>query len=146
MHKIVTFEMLPLNCKYIFKQYQVAFSSLSQSQNFFGQFCTRCGSKISHFLKVFFQMFILGSCYCTLIGRSPKWTALPKMNNCCSCPPIGRSPKRALPKMNIWKKPLENGNFCTWNVNKIGQKIVIREICWEGILSEKISSVGHSSP
>ena len=24
--------------------------------------------------------------------------------------------------MNIWKKPLENGSFCTQNANKIGQK------------------------
>ena len=24
--------------------------------------------------------------------------------------------------MNIWKKPLGNGSFCTQNVNKIGQK------------------------
>ena len=24
--------------------------------------------------------------------------------------------------MNIWKKPLENGNFRTENVNKVGQK------------------------
>ena len=44
-------------------------------------------------------------CYCHPIGCSPKWTALPKKNNCCSCPPIGHSPKRALPNMNIWKKP-----------------------------------------
>ena len=77
------------------------------------------------FSKGFFHMFILGSCYCTLIGcspkwtvlpkmnnccychpigRSPKWTALPKMNNCCSCPPIGCSPKWAFPNMNIWRK------------------------------------------
>ena len=46
------------------------------------------------FSKGFFHMFILGSCYCTLIGCSPKWTVLPKMNNCCYCHPIGRSPKR----------------------------------------------------
>ena len=45
------------------------------------------------FSKGFFHMFILGSCYCTLIGCSPKWTVLPKMNNCCYCHPIGRSPK-----------------------------------------------------
>ena len=120
------------------------------------------------FSKGLFQMFIFGSLYCTLIGRSPewtvlpkmnnccychpigrspKWTAPPKMNNCCSCPPIGCSPKWALPTMNIWKKPSENGRFRTQNVNKIGQKnCVIRYLCWEGILGEKISAIGHSIP
>ena len=33
-----------------------------------------------------------------------------------------RSPKWALPQMNIWKIPLENGRFRTQNMNKIGQK------------------------
>ena len=32
------------------------------------------------------------------------------------------SPKQALPQMNIWRKPLENGRFRTQNVNKFGQK------------------------
>ena len=32
------------------------------------------------------------------------------------------SPKQALPQMNIWRKPLENGCFRTPNVNKFGQK------------------------
>ena len=89
-------------------------------------------------------MLILGSCYCTLIGCSPKWTVLPKMNNCCYCHPIGRSQNEqrspkwtiAVPALQlvapqnerslIWtfeeKKPLENGNFCTKTWTKLVKK------------------------
>ena len=57
-----------------------------------------------------------------------------------NAPPNERSPKRALPQMNIWKMSLENGRFRTQNVIKIDQKkIVIRYLCWEAGLGEKIS-------
>ena len=52
-----------------------------------------------------------------------------------------------LPQMNIWKIPLENSRFRTQNMNKIDQKkILIRYLCWEAGLGEKISSIDHSSP
>ena len=42
--------------------------------------------------------------------------------------------------MNIWKMSLENGRFRTKNVIKIDpKKIVIRYLCWEAGLGEKIS-------
>ena len=69
------------------------------------------------------------------------------MNNCCCCPPIGRSPKRALPQMNIWKKRLGNGSFCTQNVNKIDQTNFWDYIDMLGRdFERKNSSIGHSSP
>ena len=56
-----------------------------------------------------------------------------------------RSPKRALPQTGAppnehKKNALENGRFRTQKVNKIDpKKIVIRYLCWEAGLGEKIS-------
>ena len=56
-----------------------------------------------------------------------------------------RSPKRVLPQTSAppnepKKIASENGPFRTQNANKIDQKkIVIRYLCWEAGLGEKIS-------
>ena len=56
-------------------------------------------------------------------------------------------PQTSAPPNEHKKIALENGCFRTPNVNKIDhKKIVIRYLCWEAGLGEKISLIGHSSP
>ena len=90
------------------------------------------------FSKGFFHMFILGSCYCTLIGCSPKWKIAVTAILLVAPQNEQRSPTWtiAVPALQlvapqnerslIWtfeeKKPLENGNFCTKTWTKLVKK------------------------
>ena len=105
---------------------------------FFANFVHDLGEKKLPFSKGFFYMFILGSCYCTLIGCSPKWKIAVTAILLVAPQNEQRSPKWtiAVPALQlvapqnerslIWtfeeKKPLENGNFCTKTWTKLVKK------------------------
>ena len=91
---------------------------------------------------------------------APKWTVLPKMNSAPQNEQCSQKWTEApllyhwLPKTNgaTQYEHLKKKNLRKWPFSlqkreqNLPKKIVIRYLYWEGILGEKFSAVGHSSP